>query len=99
MAEALVKPSRAKRMYFKTREFFTTPANIILTVTVVVLGFFTVYPLFLLIKDTVTVNLGDLMYPELLKKGVGAFTMFHWKRMLFSDMSATTSGFRSRTLS
>ncbi len=88
MAEALVKPSRAKRMYFKTREFFTTPANIILTVTVVVLGFFTVYPLFLLIKDTVTVNLGDLMYPELLKKGVGAFTMFHWKRMLFSDMSA-----------
>lgn len=88
MAEALVKPSRAKRMYFKTREFFTTPANIILTVTVVVLGFFTVYPLFLLIKDTVSVNLGDLMYPELLKKGVGAFTMFHWKRMLFSDMSA-----------
>ncbi len=75
-------------MLFKTREFFSTPANIILTVTVVVLGFFTVYPLYLLIKDTVTVNLADLMYPELLFKGVGSFTMFHWKRMLFSDMSA-----------
>ena len=78
-----------KKKMFRVRDFFSNPANIILTVTVLVMGFFTLYPLILLLIDTVTVNISDLLYPELMGMKVGSFTSFHWKRMLLSDMSAT----------
>jgi len=52
----LTSPTAALRMKIKVRDFFSNPANIILTITVVVLGFFTLYPLFLLVADTVKVN-------------------------------------------
>lgn len=72
-----------RKLRYRLKEFFSKPENIILTLTVVVLGFFTVYPLILLIKDTITVNIADLLYPELFGKKVGSLTLFHWSRMLF----------------
>lgn len=87
MAE-LNKATRALRWKIKMRDFFSNPANVILILTVVVLGFFTVYPLILLIGNTIKVNIADLMYPELMGKKVGSLTGFHWKRMIFSDMSS-----------
>lgn len=82
------KATMALRMKVKIRDFFSNPANVILILTVVILGFFTLYPLILLIQNTVTVNIADLMYPELFGKKIGSTTAFHWKRMLFSDMSS-----------
>lgn len=87
MAE-LAKPAGKLKFKTKARDFFSNPANVILTVTVVFLGFFTLYPLVLLIANTLKVNIADLMYPELFGKKIGSLTGFHWKRMLFSDMSS-----------
>ena len=89
MDKVSVKAPSLKKKMFRVRDFFSSPANIILTVTVLVLGFFTLYPLILLVIDTLTVNISDLMYPELMGKKVGSFTPFHWKRMLGSEMSRT----------
>ncbi|MCQ2398067.1 MAG: iron ABC transporter permease [Sphaerochaetaceae bacterium] len=82
-----VKKTDIRRAQSRIRDFLSNPANIILLVTVSVLGFFTLYPLVLLVADTVKVNIADLMYPELIGKKVGDVTDFHWKRMLFSEMS------------
>ena len=87
MAE-LNKAEKTLRIKVKVRDFFTNPANVILVLTVCVLGFFTVYPLVLLIGNTIKVNIADLMYPELMGKKIGSLTGFHWKRMIFSDMSS-----------
>ena len=76
-------------MIYVIRDFIAKPENIILLLTVVILGFFTVYPVVLLVSNTLKVNIADLFYPELFGKKVGSFTTFHWKRMLFSDMSST----------
>ncbi|MCR5443928.1 MAG: iron ABC transporter permease [Sphaerochaetaceae bacterium] len=75
-------------MIYVIRDFLTKPENIILLLTVVILGFFTIYPVVLLVANTMKVNIADLMYPELFGKKVGDFTSFHWRRMLFSDMSS-----------
>lgn len=81
------KATKALKLRIKARDFFSNPANIILVITVVSLGFFTLYPLILLIGDTIKVNIADLMYPELFGKKIGDYTLFHWKRMVLSDMS------------
>lgn len=85
--DKIASPTLGLRLKIKLRDFFSNPANIILIITVVVLGFFTLYPLFLLVADTVKVNIADIMYPELFGKKIGDLTGFHWKRMLLSDMS------------
>ena len=86
MAE-LSRATKALKFKIKMRDFFSNPANVILVLTVGILGFFTVYPLVLLIGNTIKVNIADLMYPELMGMKVGSFTGFHWKRMILSDMS------------
>ncbi len=88
MAEIALQARPKRKMIYVLRDFITKPENIILLLTVVILGFFTVYPVVLLVSNTLKVNIADLMYPELFGKKVGAFTTFHWKRMLFSDMSS-----------
>ncbi len=89
MNEITKTKAHKRKLKYRLRDFISKPENIILSITVVVLGFFTIYPLLLLLKDTITVNIADLMYPELFGKKVGSFTTFHWKRMLFSSMSTT----------
>jgi len=76
-----------RRMLNSTKAFFTQPANIILVVSVVLLGFFTVYPLVLLVSDTMKVHIAEVMFKQLRGLKLGDFTLFHWQRMLFSDMS------------
>ena len=89
MAELVINARPKRKLIYRVRDFVTKPENIILLVTVVVLGFFTVYPVVLLVSNTLKVNIADLFYPELFGKKVGSLTTFHWRRMLFSDMSAT----------
>lgn len=88
MAEIALQARPKRKMIYVIRDFLTKPENIILLLTVVILGFFTIYPVVLLVANTLKVNIADLMYPELFGKKVGEFTSFHWKRMLFSDMSS-----------
>ena len=89
MAEMVINTRPKRKLIYRVRDFVTKPENIILLVTVVVLGFFTIYPVVLLVSNTLKVNIADLFYPELFGKKVGSLTTFHWRRMLFSDMSAT----------
>ncbi|MBQ0011013.1 MAG: iron ABC transporter permease [Ruminococcus sp.] len=79
--------SGKRRLKNSIKAFFTEPANIILAISVVVLGFFTIYPMVLLISDTARVHIAEIMFKELRGLKVGQFTFFHWFRMLFSDMS------------
>ena len=88
MAEIALQARPKRKMIYVIRDFLTKPENIILLLTVVILGFFTIYPVVLLVSNTMKVNIADLMYPELFGKKVGDFTSFHWRRMLFSDMSS-----------
>lgn len=88
MAEIALQARPKRKMIYVIRDFLTKPENIILLLTVVILGFFTIYPVVLLVANTLKVNIADLMYPELFGKKIGDFTSFHWKRMLFSDMSS-----------
>ena len=89
MAEMVINTRPKRKLIYRFRDFVTKPENIILLVTVVVLGFFTIYPVVLLVSNTLKVNIADLFYPELFGKKVGSLTTFHWRRMLFSDMSST----------
>ncbi len=83
----LLTVSRSRRFKNDLKAFFTQPANIILAISVVVLGFFTLYPLILLVADTFKVHIAELMFSDLQGLKVGAVTGFHWTRMLFGDMS------------
>ena len=79
--------SKGRRFKNWAKSFLTQPSNIILVVTVLFLGFFTLYPLILLLTDTFKVHIAELMFPELLGQKVDSVTTFHWVRMLASDMS------------
>lgn len=83
----LLGVSRKRKFLNWMKAFFTQPANIILVVAVIVLGFFTLYPLILLLVDTFKVHVAELMFPELAGSTLNSATGFHWYRMLFSDMS------------
>ncbi|MCQ2435412.1 MAG: iron ABC transporter permease [Clostridia bacterium] len=87
MTENFTAVSGKRRVMNSIKAFFTQPANIILTVSVVLLGFFTIYPLVLLVLDTTKVHIAEVMFKELRGLKVGQFTFFHWYRMLLSDMS------------
>ena len=74
MAEIALQARPKRKMIYVVRDFLTKPENIILLLTVVILGFFTVYPVVLLVSNTLKVNIADLFYPELFGKKVGSFT-------------------------
>ncbi|MCX4285723.1 MAG: iron ABC transporter permease [Clostridia bacterium] len=69
------------------KRFFSQPANIILVLTVVVLGFFTLYPLILLVLDTFKVQIADKLLPGFADIKVGSYTGLHWTTILFSNES------------
>ena len=79
--------SKGRRFKNWLKSFVTQPANIILVVSVLILGFFTLYPLVMLLADTFKVHIAELMFPGLQGQKINSFTTFHWTRMLFSDMS------------
>ena len=65
MAELALQARPKRKMIYVLRDFITKPENIILLLTVVILGFFTVYPVVLLVSNTLKVNIADLFYPAL----------------------------------
>ena len=79
--------SRGRRFKNWLKSFISQPANIILVMSILILGFFTLYPLITLLADTFKVHIAELMFPELLGQKVNSATTFHWTRMLFSDVS------------
>ena len=79
--------SRRRKFTNWLKSFFTQPANIILVLSIAILGFFTLYSLIALLLDTFKVHISEYMFKDLLGKPIGSFTLFHWDRMLASDMS------------
>ncbi|MCH5151779.1 MAG: iron ABC transporter permease [Clostridiales bacterium] len=80
--------SRGRKFKNWLKNFFTQPANIILVVSLVILGVFTLFPLISLLSDTFKVHIAELMFEELRGSTLNSATGFHWSRMLFSDVSA-----------
>lgn len=83
-----VGTSKWRKFLNACKRFFSQPANIILVITVAVLGFFTLYPLLLLIIDTFRVQIADKMLPGFSDVKVGSFTGLHWATILFSEDSS-----------
>lgn len=65
--------SRAARQWGRVRAFFSKPANVILVVFCVVLCLLTLYPLLLLMLETVTVHAGKEM--RAVSQAEGTFTL------------------------
>lgn len=82
----LLTVSRSRKFKNAVKAFFTQPANIILTISLVILGFFTLFPLILLLIDTFVIHVAESRFPGI-NGSVGDATTYHWVRMLFSDMS------------
>lgn len=82
----LLTVSRSRKFKNAVKAFFTQPANIILTISLVILGFFTLFPLILLLIDTFVIHVAESRFQGI-NGSVGDATTYHWVRMLFSDMS------------
>ena len=72
------------KLAFKMKSYFKKPHNIILVVMFVFLAYLTLFPMFSMVKDTVTVHVSEA---RRLKLGVGAFTLDHWMKVLFDKNS------------
>ena len=71
--------SRAARQWGRVRAFFSKPANVILVVFCVVLCLLTLYPLMLLMLETVTVHAGKEM--RAVSQAEGTFTLYSLQRL------------------
>ena len=74
--------SRAARQWGRVRAFFSKPANVILVVFCVVLCLLTLYPLLLLMLETVTVHAGKEM--RAVSQAEGTFTLYSLQRLFAS---------------
>lgn len=72
------------KISFKIKSFFKKPQNIILFVMVIVLGYLTLFPMFSMLKDTLTAHVSEA---RRLGKSVGDFTFDHWIKILFDKNS------------
>lgn len=73
----------------KLRNFLRKPHNIILVVLAIVLSYLVLAPFLYIIKDTISVHASEIM--RIPGKKVGSYTLYHWKKLLFSK--ETTSLF------
>ncbi len=69
---------------FKLKSYFKKPHNIILVVMFVFLAYLTLFPMFSMVKDTVTVHVSEA---RRLKLKTGDFTLDHWIKVLFDKNS------------
>lgn len=72
------------KIVFKFKSFFKKPQNIILVVLLLALGYLTLFPMFSMIKDTVTVHVSEARRLQLT---AGSFTLDHWMKVLFDKNS------------
>ena len=72
------------KIAFKFKSYFKKPQNIILVVLILVLGYLTLFPMFSMIKDTVTVHVSEARRLQLT---AGSFTLDHWVKVLFDKNS------------
>ncbi len=72
------------KIAFKFKSYFKKPQNIILVVMLILLGYLTLFPMFSMIKDTLTVHVSEARRLQL---KVGAFTLDHWVKVLFDKNS------------
>ena len=72
------------KIAFKFKSYFKKPQNIILVVFIFVLGYLTLFPMFSMIKDTVTVHVSEARRLQLT---AGSFTLDHWIKVLFDKNS------------
>ena len=93
-----VGTSKWRKFLNACKRFFSQPANIILVITVAVLGFFTLYPLLLLIIDTFRVQIADKMLPGFSDVKVGSFTGLHWATRQFDVLLETFMEFAANVI-
>ena len=74
------------KLTFKLKSFFRKPQNIILFVLFVVLGYLTLFPLYSMLRDTLTAHVSEA---RRLGVKAGSMTWDHWKRILFDKNSRT----------
>ena len=72
------------KIAFKFKSFFKKPQNVILVVMLLALGYLTLFPMFSMIKDTVTVHVSEARRLQLT---AGSFTLDHWMKVLFDKNS------------
>ena len=72
------------KIAFKFKSFFKKPQNVILVVLLLALGYLTLFPMFSMIKDTVTVHVSEARRLQLT---AGSFTLDHWMKVLFDKNS------------
>lgn len=82
----LERASVARLTLYKVKDYVSKPANIILVISAVVLLYFTIVPLFSLVKATFTVSsIAEITFGVKLHSMTGLW----WKRVFASDMSTT----------
>lgn len=69
----------------RAKLFFKKPHNIILVILLIALTYLTLVPLLSIIIDTVTVHASEVM--RIRGKGIGDFTFYHWKMVMFDEGS------------
>ncbi|MDO4547696.1 MAG: iron ABC transporter permease [Clostridia bacterium] len=74
--------NRGKRAVGYVRSFFSKPANVILTIFLVLLCFLTLYPLLILASETFTVHAGREV--RAVGSQAGSFSSYHFQKLLFT---------------
>lgn len=77
--------SRKRKIKNQIHNIFTKPYNILVVLSVLLLTYLIVVPLFEMITTTFTLAKADLRRVE--GGTAGMFTLYYWKRLLFSDVS------------
>ena len=78
------KATAGQKMWYTTKRFFSSPANVILVVFALALAFLIFYPLFTMIVETFMINSpSEGIYDP--GKPVGSFTTKWWNRLIVSD--------------
>lgn len=77
--------SKTRKLKNWLREAVTKPYNVIVILALVLLTYLILVPMYEMIKTTFLVSQADLR--QIRGAEVGAATLYHWKRVLFSNLS------------
>ena len=77
--------SKTRKLKNWLREAVTKPYNVIVILALVLLTYLILVPMYEMIKTTFLVSQADLR--QIRGAEVGAVTLYHWKRVLFSNLS------------
>ena len=77
--------SRARKYKNRFKNTFSNPYNLIVLISLILLCYLILVPLFQMLRTTFTLAAGDLRRAR--GGQAGDYTLYYWKRLLFSDVS------------